>query len=137
MSVKRIIVPIVAIIFVFVAGYYLAAFNFKQHLSAYEKRISAISRSRNSNAVFKEIELLVTLHNGYLNREEKSRDVLCKLIMLKVKQMSEDRELIMEGLRSDNEKENAKFAEGAKVFNNISDRELEVAINTAKQIGCN
>lgn len=136
MNVKRIIAAVVVIIIVFVAGYYLAAINVKQQLSTYEKLISAIARSRSSNEVYKEIELLVTLHNSYVNRDEKARDILCKLIMLKVKQMSEDREFIKECLLGNNEKQNEEL-ERAKLYISISAHEFEVANNSAKQIGCN
>lgn len=50
--------------------------------------------------------------------------------------MSEDREVIKEGLLNRNEKQNAKLAEGAKIINGFADREFEVGVNFAKKIGC-
>lgn len=77
MAVKKIIASIVVITLVFVSGYSLATFNFKQQLSTYEKRISDVARSRDSNALLKELELLATLHNSYVNRDEKAQKIIC------------------------------------------------------------
>jgi hypothetical protein len=137
MPVKRIIASITVVLLVFAAGYSLAAFNFKQRLSAYEKRISTMARSRNSSVMLKEIEVLVNVYHGYMHHDEKVRDALCKFMALKVKHMAEDRELIREGLRDDNGKEMAGFTEGTKIIDDISGRELEVAVRAAQQIGCN
>jgi hypothetical protein len=137
MSAKGIIAKGAIIICVLVIGYFVAAFQFRQQLSTYEKRISAIARSRNSTALFKEIELLVILHKDYVKDDPKVQDILCKLITLKVKQMSEDRKVISEWLHDGNKQQNADFAEGTTVLSNLHNRELEVAIDAVKQIGCN
>jgi hypothetical protein len=137
MGVKGIIAKSAIIIGVLAVGYSVAAFKFRQQLFTYEKRISAIARIRNSTALFKEIELLVILHKDYVKDDPKARDVLCKLITLKVKQMSEDREFITEWLRDGNKQQNAKVAEETTVLSNFPNRELEVAIDAVKRIGCN
>ncbi len=137
MSAKGIIAKGAIIIGVLAIGYSVAAFQFRQQLSTYEKKISAIARSRNSTALSKEIELLVILHKDYVKDDPNAQDVLCKLITLKVEQMSEDRAVIMDWLRDGNKQQNAEFAEGTIVLSNFPNRELEVAIDAVKQIGCN
>lgn len=136
MNGKKIAVFLAALIIAFVSGYYFAAYSLKQHLSEYEKQISALSRSREVDTLVSEVELLVILYQRSPGLDETARQSVCKIISRKLKWVAEDRDAIKAGLGGESGQQNPGLGEAQKLFTGIADRKLEVARNAAKQIGC-
>ena len=136
MNARKIAVFLAALVIAFVSGYYLAAYSLKQHLSEHEKRISALLRSREVDILAKEVELLITLYQRSSGLDETARQSVCKIISSKLKWVAEDKALINAGLDGGSGPQSLELGEAQKLFTGVADRQLEVARNAAKQIGC-
>lgn len=136
MTRKNIVLSIAALMVAFGSGYYAAGLAFKRHLNEYEKRVSAISRSRGIGTLAKEIEALVLSFERSSGLDEKVHASLCKIISSKLEQIDEDRAVVESGLATGGDVHEPGIVEAHNMFTGIADRELAVSRDHAKRIGC-
>jgi len=136
MTAKRVFIVLVIISIAFACGFFTAQLYFKQHLADYHKRASAIARARNVDLLTKEIEFLVLSYKRGSGLDESALNTFCTVISSKIQQVQEDRAIIESALASKNQEHAPGLAEAQHIFVNSASQQLQVAKDTAKQMGC-